>query len=113
MADLGRMLNQNATIRQIGLHDTYLSDVGVKALATTISGGLALRDLNLASNQRITDSSIETLREFIRISGIESLDLTETSISDPSSFDMALLLNNIINGNAILEFSGRFVFFFF
>lgn len=111
MQALGKYINSNASIQEINLERTQISDKGIEILELYLQGNVSLKRLDLSGNQGITHESVPFLTKMIESSHIEDIVITKTSIIAKNSLVVPLAHNRIKYGLEKLEMMNLYVHF--
>ena len=108
MEDLGKMLKKNKAVVKLELSRQVapagISDEGIEALAPYIISNSSLKMLNLSGSPKITDKSVPTLLKIAGSSGLISLDIRNTSITESVELRVSLKIKSIKSDVKVVSF---------
>lgn len=92
MQYLAGYVQNNQYLEDLSLSFNNVSDKSIEILSESLIGNTTLKKLNFHSNRKITTASIPHLLEIANQSGIISLTLSDTSISQEKQEEINELL---------------------
>jgi len=98
---LRMLMKKNENIRCINFNNNYITDKGVEELSKYIIGNIFIIKIDLSHNDKITNSSFETIKNIINSSEIVSFEIYGTQINEKLEAEIIELLKIPINQREI------------
>lgn len=92
MRELGEYIEGNQNIAHVHLGSNKISDKGIEVLSEYVIGNIALKTLDFSNNIEITNESASICIDIARMSGISTIGLYKTYISDDKKQEITNLL---------------------